>query len=257
MNNEINRRDDNDEIDLLQLFQALKRRWLLILAAMVLCGGIAGVGSKMLITPQYTSQTMMYILSKETTLTSLADLQIGSQLTKDYSVVVTSRPVMEEVIEKLNLNMSYTALRGCISIGNPADTRILTITVTNPDPVLARNISDSVAEVSSRYIGNIMEMVPPKIIERAVVATNRTSPSHSKNAMMGALLGAVLVCGVTVLETLLNDTIQTEEDVEQYLGLSILASVPIREEEKSKNGKSKAKENAKALRFSGKSGRKE
>ena len=248
MNNEINRRDNNDEeIDLLQLFQALRQRWMAILAAMVLFGGIAGAGSKLLLTPQYTSQTMVYILSKETTLTSLADLQIGSQLTKDYSVVVTSRPVMEDVIANLKLDMDYEQLRGCIQTNNPEDTRILTITVTNPDPVLARDIADNVAEVSSRYIGNIMEMIPPKIIERAVVADHRTSPSNAKNAVLGALLGAVLVCGITVLETLLNDTVQTEEDVAQYLGLSVLASVPLREKEK-KEGK--AKENAKALRTS-------
>ena len=42
---------------------------------------------------------MVYVLSKETTLTSLADLQIGSQLTKDYSVMITSRPVLEQVIK--------------------------------------------------------------------------------------------------------------------------------------------------------------
>ena len=90
-----------------------------------------------------------------------------------------------------------------------------------------------------------MEMIPPKIIERAVVADHKTSPSNAKNAVLGALLGAVLVCGITVLETLLNDTVQTEEDVAQYLGLSVLASVPLREEEK-KEGK--AKQNAKALR---------
>ena len=50
---------------------------------------------------------MVYVLSKETTLTSLADLQIGSQLTKDYSVMITSRPVLEQVIENQGLNMTY------------------------------------------------------------------------------------------------------------------------------------------------------
>ena len=107
--------------------------------------------------------------------------------------------------------------------------------------MLARDIADNVAEVSSRYIGNIMEMIPPKIIERAVVADHKTSPSNAKNAVVGALLGAVLVCGITVLETLLNDTVQTEEDVEHYLGLTVLASVPLREGEEKRNEKSKGR----------------
>ncbi len=255
MNNEINVQDNSeDEIDLLELLMALKQRWLIILAAMVIFGGIAGLGSKLLLTPQYTSQTMVYILSKETTLTSLADLQIGSQLTKDYSVVVISRPVIEDVIKDLKLDMTYEELRDSIRINNPSDTRILTISATNPDPVLAKNIADTVAEVSSHYIGDIMEMVPPKIIEHAIVAEKKTSPSNGKNALLGALLGAVLVCGITVVETILNDTVLTEEDVTKYLGLSVLASIPVREDQK-KDGKAKA--NAKTLRASQLLGRKE
>ena len=54
----------------------------------------AGAYSRLILTPVYTSTAMVYVLSKETTLTSLADLQIGSQLTKDYSCLLyTSRCV--------------------------------------------------------------------------------------------------------------------------------------------------------------------
>ena len=104
MENEKNLRDNDEmEIDLLQLFYALKKKIWFILAAMIIGGGLAGVYSKFLITPQYSSTSMMYILSKETTLTSLADLQIGSQLTEDYKVIVNSRPVLGEVIDSLAL----------------------------------------------------------------------------------------------------------------------------------------------------------
>ncbi|MDO5406074.1 MAG: Wzz/FepE/Etk N-terminal domain-containing protein [Eubacteriales bacterium] len=223
--------NDEIEIDLLQLLRALKKRIVAILAAGVLVGGIAGAFSKFVLTPQYTSTAMVYILSKETTLTSLADLQIGSQLTKDYKIIVTSRPVLEDVIQKLNLDLTYKELLQKIEIGNPADTRILSITAQDPDPAQAKSIADAVAGTSSDYIGDIMEMVPPKIIEEGVVATEKSSPSNSKNALIGALLGMVLVCGITVVEVIMNDTVQTEEDVEKYLGLSVLASVPLREGE--------------------------
>ena len=107
MNNNATRFDDDEiEIDLLQLFRALKKRILWIIGAGVLFGGAFGAFSKFVITPQYTSTAMVYILSKETTLTSLADLQIGSQLTKDYKIIVTSRPVLSEVISKLKLDLT-------------------------------------------------------------------------------------------------------------------------------------------------------
>lgn len=232
MGNEgIVRDDDEMEIDLLQLLRALKKRIWVILAVMVLFGGIAGAFSKFVLTPQFTSTTMMYILSQETTLTSLADLQIGSQLTKDYKIIVSSRPVLEKVNENLGLGLEYEELVEKLTIDNPADTRILSITATDPDPYRAKAIVDSIAETSADYIGEIMEMVPPKIIEQGVVATEKSSPSNAKNALLGALAGMVLVCGITILEVLMNDTVQTEEDVEKYLGLTVLASVPLREGE--------------------------
>ena len=238
MENEKNLRDNDEmEIDLLQLFYALKKKIWFILAAMIIGGGLAGAYSKFLITPQYSSTSMMYILSKETTLTSLADLQIGSQLTEDYKVIVNSRPVLGEVIDSLALDMSYEQLLAKISIGNPTDTRILTVTVTDPDPYRAKAIVDCVAETASDYIGEIMEMIPPKIIENGTVATRKTSPSNGKNAVLGALAGMVLVCGVIVIQVIMNDTVRTEEDVERYLGLTVLASVPLREgEERTKPG---------------------
>ena len=236
MNNNATRFDDDEiEIDLLQLFRALKKRILWIIGAGVLFGGAFGAFSKFVITPQYTSTAMVYILSKETTLTSLADLQIGSQLTQDYKIIVTSRPVISEVIDKLKLDISYENMVSKITINNPNDTRILSITAQDPDPVMAKDIADSVAKTSSEYIGDIMEMVPPKVIEEGTVSDKKASPSNGKNAMIGAMLGIVLVCGLTVVEELLNDTIQTEEDVEKYMGLTVLASVPLREGEAEEN----------------------
>ena len=234
----MNKQDDEMEIDLLELFRAWKRRIWLILLVTFLGGSIGFAFSKLALTPQFTSTAMMYVLSKETTLTSLADLQIGSQLTQDYKVITTSRPVLEGVIEELGLDLTYEQLKGKISIGNPQDTRILSVTVTDPDPQMAKRIVDSVANVSSEYIGDIMEMIPPKMIEDGQLPTQKSSPSNAKNAMLGAMLGMVLTCGLITLQVILNDTIQTEEDVEKYLGLTVLAEIPVRDGEEV-SGKSK------------------
>ena len=218
--------DDEFEIDLLEVLRALKKRIWLILLAAVLGGGIFGAFSKIVLVPQYQSTAMLYVLSKETTLTSLADLQIGSQLTKDYQVIVTSRPVLEDVISALGIDMKYEDFKEKLTIGNPADTRILSITAEDPDPYLAKQIVDQVADTASEYIGDIMEMIPPKMIEEGAVPTQKSSPSNTRNALIGAFLGVFLVCGMAVLEIILNDTIENEEDVAKYLGLSVLASIP-------------------------------
>lgn len=220
--------DDEIQIDLRELLYALRKKiWLIILAA-VIGGGVAGAYSKFIITPQYTSTSMVYVLSKETTLTSLADLQIGSQLTQDYKIIITSRPVLNEIIAELGLNVTYPELKQKIQIGNPQDTRILTIQVQDPDPYRAKTLTDKVAYTSAEYIGEIMEMTPPKIIEDGEIPISKTSPSTKRNAVLGAIVGMVLVCGIVVLRVILNDSIKTEDDVERYLNLSTLAVIPLR-----------------------------
>lgn len=220
--------DEEIQIDVLELLFALRKKiWLIILAA-IIGGGLAGAYSKFIITPQFTSTAMVYVLSKETTLTSLADLQIGSQLTQDYKIIITSRPVLNEVIADLGLDMTYVELKEKIQIKNQQDTRILTIEVQDPDPHRAKAITDKVADTSAEYIGEIMEMTPPKMIEDGEIPINRTSPSTKRNAVMGALVGMVLVCGIVVLRVILNDSIKTEDDVERYLKLSTLAVIPLR-----------------------------
>lgn len=216
------------EIDLLELFREFWRHIIAILLCIIVFGGAAGAFSKFVVIPQYSSTAMMYILSKETTLTSLADLQIGAQLTNDYQIIVKSRPVLQTVIDQLNLDITYEQFSGRITINNPSNTRILTITTEDADPRLAKDIVDSIARVSSDYIAETMEMVPPKLIEEGTVATQKSSPSVTKNTLLGALLGAVLMCGIITLKSILNDTVTTTEDVEQYLGISVLASVPER-----------------------------
>lgn len=220
--------EDEIQIDLLGLVAALKKKlWLILLAALI-GGTLTGVFSKFVLVPQYTSSAMLYVLSKETTLASLADLQIGSQLSKDYRVIINVRSVLQEVIEKCGLDMDYKELRKKLSITNDSDTRILTLTVTDADPQLAKMLVDQVAISASDYIGDIMEMIPPKIIEDGEVSLVPVSPNHKKNAILGAMAGIVLVGGVITVRFLLNDTVKTEEDVEKYMGLTVLASVPER-----------------------------
>ena len=123
----------------------------MILAAGVLGFVLAAAFSVFFITPQYQSTSQMYVLSKEKTLNSLADLQIGSQLTKDYKIMIQSRPVLEEVIEKLGLNINYKQLRKKLKVDNPLDTRILSLTVTDPNPENAKEIVNQIALSSSKY----------------------------------------------------------------------------------------------------------
>lgn len=233
---------EDDEIDLMEIFFELRKHMVIICLAAVLGGLLAFCATKFFMTPVYTAENSMLVITKETTLASLADLQMGSQLTNDYKVLATSRPVLESVIKKLDLNMSYGGLKGSISIDNPSNTRILVLQVTHESPELALKIVRAVTSEASAYIGDMVEVVPPKIIDEGVLPISPTSPNVKKNTAMGILLGILLSCGIVALKVILDDTIKSDEDIEKRLGLSTLSVVPDR---KDYVGQSKAKSKGK------------
>lgn len=224
--------NDEIEIDLRELFFELMMHWKVIMLSTVMVGIIALVVSMFLITPQYESTSALYVLSKSTSITSLADIQMGSNLTNDYIVVVKGRPVLEQVISNLGLEEEdYESLSKKVTLNNPSDSRILEITVQDPDAKVAKKIADEIAEVSSAFISEKMDQDPPTIIQRGYTDGEPVSPSIMKNTLLGALVGAFLAMALVVVTYLLNDTIMSTDDVERRLGLNLLGTLPLEAEE--------------------------
>ena len=230
---------EEDVIDLREVYFALKKRFWVILATGLFFACAAAAVTIFLMTPLYQSTASVLVLSKETTLTSIADLQLGTQLTNDYEVLITSTSVLEQVIVNLGLDVETEELRSSVTVKNPQDTRILDITVENPDPIMAKRIADEVAAVSASYVGDKMEVIPPKIIENAKIPTVQSSPSLRRNVMIAFLAGLMLAGGVVVLLSYMDDTIKNEDDLARYLGISLLASVPDRKDYINTKGKRK------------------
>ena len=213
---------------------------------------LAFVGTKLFITPMYTSVTKMYVLTKQDSSAGVTytDLQTGTQLTKDYMELVKSRPVLEQVIAVLNLDMEPEKLAEMITVETPVDTRILSVKVESEDPKEAKEIANAVRESVGIQITEIMDVDSVNTVEEANLPTKPSSPNTMKNMAIGGILGLLIAIGIVVLIFMLDDTIKTPEDVEHYLGLNVLTSIPISEGmKKSKKVKGlKAKQAAKNIR---------
>ena len=218
--------DDEIEIDLRELFLALKKKIAWILLTAFIFAGAAGLITKFAMTPIYSSTAQLYVVSKGG-LSQLTDLTMGTQLTQDYMVIVKTRPVLDKVIEDLHLDMDYKELGDKITVENPYDTRIMQITVTDKDSEVAREITQDLAEVTSKTVAKKMDVKSPTIIEKAYKAEQPDSPSLKKNIVIGALLGFILMAAAIVIQYLMNDTILKEEDIEKYLGINTLAQLPL------------------------------
>lgn len=231
-NNVVNQNisDDEIEIDLVELFMVLKSKLHIILLSGILAALLAFVGTKLLMTPMYTSVTKMYVLSRQDSSSGVtySDLQTGSQLTKDYAELVKSRPVLEQVIAVLNLDIEPEDLAENITVETPTDTRILSISVESDNPKEAKEIADTLRETVSSEIKEIMHAESVDTIEDGNLPKEPSSPSLKKNMVLGGALGVFLTLAILIFIFLRDDTIKNPDDVEQYLGLNVLTSIPIK-----------------------------
>lgn len=234
---------EENEIDLLELFYVVLHKWKMIVLSLLLTGACGCLISVFLITPQYESTSVLYVLSKSTSITSLADIQMGSSLTNDYVEVVTSRPIIEQVIQNLGLtDETYESLKDKVSIDNPVNTRLLKITVRDPQADVAKAIADELADVSKSFISIKMDQAAPTVTQYGYADGEPVTPNTVKNTVLGALIGAVLAIGVVIVSYLLNDTIMTTDDIEKKLGMTVLASIPMDAEEYDGKKSKKSKE---------------
>ncbi len=224
---EQNRQNEEVEIDIIELFRVLMHKiWILILAG-ILGAGLYGGYTMFFVSPTYTSTSQIYILSKSTSITSLADLQVGTQLTKDYMEIIKSRPVLEKVIKDLHLDYGYGALAGRLSFRNPENTRILYITVTDTDAYMAKTIVDAITDASLEYMEEVMEEQAPNVIDYGHIAQVKAGPNVTRNGILGGMLAVFLVAAIIIFRYLRDDSLRNSEDVERYLGLEVLGQIPL------------------------------
>ena len=222
----MNNHRDEIEIDLLEIFQVIRKRFLVILLTALIFAGGAGVYSFFVAEPVYESTSKLYILTQSTSITSLADLQVGSSLALDYLELMKSRPIVEEVIENLSLEMKYDDMLEIINVTNPADTRFLNISVQGNDPGETTAIANEFSQVAIKHIPEIMKTDEPSVVEVATLPDEPIKPEKAKNIAIAFLLGAFLAAMVVIVLDVLNDRLKTQEDIERYLELNTLAAVP-------------------------------
>lgn len=223
--------EEYKEIDLKELlFVLLDKIWIILLTIVLFILGAVLI-TKLFMTPMYVSTTSVYVMNRQNNegVATSADLSAASQLTKDYEAMVTSRHVLEQVIEKLGLNIDVGGLKKMVSVTNPVNTRLLEISVTSEDPYMAKNIADAIAAVSADRIVEIMGIEKVNVWDEGNIPNGPSSPSLSKNAAIAGILGLVLSCAVILIIFILDDRIKNSEDIEKYLGLSVLGMIPLDE----------------------------
>ena len=220
-------RYDEVEIDLLELFQYYRRFIIWIIAGFLIGAITAGLITQFAITPKYTATAKMYMVSSSSqSVVDLTDLNIGQSISKDYVELLKTRPIIEGVIEEQGLTYSYTELVNMLNLSVMTDTRIIKINVTSTDPKEAMNIANALAEKGVKELPKVMETPEPHIAEYAIVPVNKSAPSLTKNTLVGALIGLIIMLAIFTIRFLRDDTFKSADDIEKAFGVIPLTVIP-------------------------------
>lgn len=218
-----------EEINLKELFDYFKER-IAIIGIIVLSVLLIGcIYSIFIRVPLYQSYTSIVLVSDDgtsTQTTSQSDVNLNKSLVSTYSSIVTSRRIIDKVIENLSLDYSYEELTKNITVSNEDDTEIIKIVVVDKDRTLAANIANEIVKVFGEEIKNIYKLQNVSTVDSAKEATEPSNVNVVKDIAIYLLIGIVLACGSIFIIYYFDTTIKSAEEIENKLGLPVFGIVP-------------------------------
>lgn len=223
--------EEQREINLFELIEALWKRVGIIVVCTSLAAILAFGVTLFLITPKYQADVLIYVnnssaSSGSTDIIDSGEITAAKSLVDVYIIIAKMRSTLEAVIAETGVDLKYEALSEMITAVAVDDTEIFRLTVTDSDPQRAALIANTLADLLPEKIAKIVDGSSVRIMEYATVPTSKSSPSYSKNVMIGAVMGLVLCSGVIVLIEILDDKIKNADLLVQRYELPLLAEIP-------------------------------
>ncbi len=217
------------------IFLLRTKLWAMILVA-VIVGGATFAYNYTTYTPLYESTGSIYILRQDSDDESnySSDFSLALSVVSDCTKLLTSRAVLNEVIDENSLPYSYSQLNSMISINNPSNTRYLEVTVKSKSPEQSKIIVDSICEIGKDQIVSLMGFNQVNIVDEGTLATAPCNSRLSYTSILFALVAFLITYIVIVLIYIFDDKIIDADQVEKALGLSVLALVPNMDKTKDK-----------------------
>lgn len=227
----MNQENREFEIDLLQLCKAVlaKAKYILLIAVVFgMCGFAA---SKMLLTPVYEASLKMIVITQRQTEegndgVSNDKLNSAKSLVDTYAILLKNSSLMKQIVEDLDLPMSSTQLASCISVRAVNKTEVMQVAVRHNDKECARSIAVKIEQYAKAHFNKVYGVGDVEIVESTYVKDYPVSPNNKSNAMLAALAGAALSCGLVVVLFLMDNTYKSSADIQEDLDLPVLGVIP-------------------------------
>ena len=237
MNKKVNTRQITLE-DLWQIF-AKHWIWIVVIAALFTAGMF--VLEKVTFVPKYKSTATLYLLRQDSqdgkyTTSLVSDFSIGLNVINDCTHMITSHSVVEETIKSLGFKMTYKQLASSISTYSPEESRVMEVSVISDSPSNAQRIVDKLCEIGQEKISEAVGFDQVRIFEKGTYDPNPCNIKGLGTFIRYGLLAAILVYCFFLVIFLVDDKLYTEEEIERYLGLSVLGDIPNVNDSKKKKG---------------------
>ena len=225
-------REEEDTISITRLLQAVWKRILWVIAAVVIAVAASAIITQFFITPQYQASCWLFVntFSSDSSYTqnqiSATQLQAATQLANTYIQMLRSETVLNDVSGELGGAYSPQQLSQMISASAITDTQILVITVTHPDPEQAAQIANAVAQVAPASIQSFVEGSSVTVPQYASVPTAPSSPSMSRNLLIGFLVGLVVGVGAALVAYFLDTRVTQQDNLSEMFGYPLLGIIP-------------------------------
>lgn len=217
-------------MEIKEYINILKKRFLLIVVITLLATFTSAVLSYIVIKPEYKSDISVIIGKKEDNQTgayNYNDIMMYQKLVKTYSVMATSRRVVDDVKDKQNLDITSGEITKMISVAPKGDTQFLTITVKSRSAETAKIIANQIA-VSLKEISNdILNEDNVHILDEAMLPTQPDTPRPMLNMAIAFFLGLMVSVGLVFLIEYLDNTVKTQDDIEKLIGVPVLGIIPL------------------------------
>ena len=226
------------EIRFSDLWNVLKRCWIIVLAVAILVGGAVFAFLHLTHKDAYTATSTIWALGSNANAstsggkTSTSDVSIGTYLINDYKELILTDSVLEAAIKNAGADISLSALKQNIEIKNNEETRVMYVSVTAGDKVEAMKLANSLSTAFCERINAKSDegKTLVSVWDLAKEPKQISNPISILLIVLVAIVAAVATYAVFLVIHLVDDKINTASDVERYLGLNLLGVIPNRDD---------------------------
>jgi capsular polysaccharide biosynthesis protein len=204
----------------------IRRGWIVVLAVVITSASAYAYSRTQ--TPEYKATQKALIQPARNDFGLVETLRI---LLRSYVEYLNTDLRAQEVINRLDLDMTPGELRTNATINSDPTTLLIQIDVEMEDPVIAAQIANMWGQllVEFRNQGN-SDLRREDRIDASLLdypAAGQSKPNTRTNVLAAAILGILLGGAVIfVLEYLEANILREADDVERWLEAPILASIP-------------------------------